>query len=223
MVVNLNDYKIIDFPSGKKKAYKAICNKCGHDKGYVSLYQAKKHPLCRQCSSLLKHEKADVHAISVVEGKRNRLLFKSSCALCKKDRGFVRKDRVHGKCRSCCQKGKKHSIHSRIKNSASHQGILVDNFVDFKTAETKKTRDLFNKSQLSYMCFKNSNFACDVCLVKGSKLNAHHLYSWHTHPELRFDLSNLVSLCIDCHRAFHKQYGHKNNTKQQFLSFKHVK
>lgn len=28
-----------------------------------------------------------------------------------------------------------------------------------------------------------------------------------------------VTLCEDCHKTFHKKYGYKNNTSQQFKEF----
>lgn len=68
--------------------------------------------------------------------------------------------------------------------------------------------------------FKRDKFTCVVCKDSSqSKLNAHHLNGYHWDIENRFNLLNGVTLCIHCHKAFHKEYGVKNNTKEQFEEF----
>ena len=42
-------------------------------------------------------------------------------------------------------------------------------------------------------------------IIKGGKLNAHHLKSWALFPELRFEISNGITLCVICHRKEHKK------------------
>lgn len=37
----------------------------------------------------------------------------------------------------------------------------------------------------------------------GGKLHAHHVKPWKTHPELRFDVSNGITLCPPCHENAH--------------------
>lgn len=68
--------------------------------------------------------------------------------------------------------------------------------------------------------FERDSFTCQHCRKVGGDLNAHHLNSWNTHKNQRFDLNNLVTLCIECHSSFHKVFGYGNNTAQQFEEFK---
>lgn len=68
--------------------------------------------------------------------------------------------------------------------------------------------------------FERDSFTCQHCRKVGGDLNAHHLNSWNTHKDQRFDLNNLVTLCIECHSSFHKVFGYGNNTTQQFEEFK---
>ena len=61
------------------------------------------------------------------------------------------------------------------------------------------------------------NYTCQICGKSPSgNLNAHHLNGWNAFPEQRFDLNNGVTLCTDCHKEFHSQYGYGDNTREQF-------
>jgi len=42
------------------------------------------------------------------------------------------------------------------------------------------------------------NFICQECGKKGNE--AHHKKSWRDFPELRFEISNGITLCLDCHK-----------------------
>jgi 5-methylcytosine-specific restriction endonuclease McrA len=44
---------------------------------------------------------------------------------------------------------------------------------------------------------------CQVCRVQGVELHAHHIKSYKEHPELRWDLSNGVTVCHSCHWDIH--------------------
>ena len=67
--------------------------------------------------------------------------------------------------------------------------------------------------------YERDNYTCRICNKRGYTLNAHHLDSWHSCKERRFDIENGVTLCKNCHRDFHKIYGSKNNTAEEFIEF----
>jgi hypothetical protein len=64
--------------------------------------------------------------------------------------------------------------------------------------------------------YKRDGYVCRRC-GSGKKalrgLHAHHLKDWARHPELRFDLDNVVTLCRPCHEWVHS----KSNLQQDFI------
>jgi hypothetical protein len=50
-----------------------------------------------------------------------------------------------------------------------------------------------------YAVFARDHFTCQLCMRKGEKINAHHIIRWADAPQLRFVVSNGITLCFDCH------------------------
>ncbi len=63
------------------------------------------------------------------------------------------------------------------------------------------------------------NYTCEITGEKGGKLSVHHLYNFSTHPELRFEKSNVIVIKKDLHKLFHIKYSPFNNTPEQFKEF----
>ena len=67
---------------------------------------------------------------------------------------------------------------------------------------------------------KRDNDTCVCCGKENlSPKYAHHLESYNTNENLRYDVDNGVTLCKECHFNFHKIYGVKNNTRKQFEEY----
>lgn len=71
--------------------------------------------------------------------------------------------------------------------------------------------------------YKRDNYTCQCCYKKSKNIEAHHLYSYHSHKSLRYVVTNGVTLCEACHKTFHSEFGYKNNTRKQFNKFKRSK
>ena len=83
---------------------------------------------------------------------------------------------------------------------------------------------MINRNYPEYIQWRNEvfirdSFTCQVCGKYGSTLNAHHIESFRDNTELRTALSNGITLCEECHKDFHHQYGYGNNTKAQLIEF----
>jgi len=69
---------------------------------------------------------------------------------------------------------------------------------------------------------ERDNFTCKRCKDdKGGNLVSHHILNYSTNKNLRFEISNGITLCENCHKLFHskKRYGQYNNTREQLKEF----
>ena len=67
---------------------------------------------------------------------------------------------------------------------------------------------------------KRDNYTCQLTGKIGGKLEVHHLNCYSDFKEGRTDMNNCITLSKEIHRLFHKIYGNKHNTKEQFEEFK---
>lgn len=47
--------------------------------------------------------------------------------------------------------------------------------------------------------YAKDDFTCQVCFARGGRIHAHHKKQWSLYPELRYDVSNGITLCASCH------------------------
>lgn len=48
--------------------------------------------------------------------------------------------------------------------------------------------------------FERDNYTCQKCFLVGVYIEPHHIKSWARYPGLRFELSNGLTLCKECHK-----------------------
>lgn len=51
------------------------------------------------------------------------------------------------------------------------------------------------------------------------RIQAHHLDGYNWAKDKRLEVDNGVTLCEDCHKTFHNEYGRGDNTKEQYNNF----
>lgn len=71
------------------------------------------------------------------------------------------------------------------------------------------------------LIYEADDYTCHCCGESGGTLNAHHLRGYAEYPELRTDVNNGVTLCYECHREFHRRYGTRGFTPEDFSEFIH--
>ena len=75
------------------------------------------------------------------------------------------------------------------------------------------------KKYCSVKCaFDRDDYTCILCGKRGGELNADHIESFSLRPDLRLDISNGRTLCVECHRST-DNYGVKAWRLAERLNF----
>lgn len=68
-----------------------------------------------------------------------------------------------------------------------------------ETSRAKRARNVFQFEDWRDSVFKRDNFTCLLCGNRGGYLEAHHVKRFTDSEELRYESSNGVTLCRECH------------------------
>ena len=84
------------------------------------------------------------------------------------------------------------------------------NSPSWKAELTNRDRELRVRRHITPECvvtrkavYARDNYTCQKCGRRCLDLHAHHICSWAEHPELRYSVDNVTTLCVKCHRALH--------------------
>ena len=119
---------------------------------------------------------------------------------------------------------KNHYCSYDCANKGHGENIKGENHPNYNPNITQEEREL-GRNYTEYRdwrkeVFERDNYTCQCCGDnKGHNLNAHHIYGYTEYKDLRTDVDNGVTLCEDCHKRYHKQYGIKNNNYKDFRTF----
>jgi hypothetical protein len=96
---------------------------------------------------------------------------------------------------------------------------------DLTDEERKKRKEIrfitdIKKNKWIKKVYNRDLYKCQKCgNNKSGSLTAHHIYSWTSHPKLRYVTPNGITFCLDCHIKFHKKYGYGNNNRKQLTEY----
>ena len=115
-------------------------------------------------------------------------------------------------CRRHTDEGCKNMALKKIGKPSWSKGLskLTDSRLDYNRPTTfknqgKSTKAMLFRKSIEYKLwrtkvFERDNYTCQVCNIKGGKLNADHIKPFCLFPELRLDVNNGRTLCETCHR-----------------------
>lgn len=199
--------------------YKFFCKECNKDRGYLPNKNAPE--LCKSCAGKISHSNmSDDTRDKMSKSKKGITTWNKGLTLSDEYKNKISKSKMGN---IPYNKGIEMPLEQKIKLSCTNRSINIEDFKDFSTPINRKERNQFSDSGLREQCFLNADYTCDITKEKGVELNAHHLESWHSNEELRYDINNLVCISKEMHDEFHKIYGRKNNTKEQYEEFKSSK
>jgi transposase-like protein len=99
------------------------------------------------------------------------------------------------------------TVSTRKKLRQANLGSKRWNWKGGITADRVRVRVSLDMKLAREACFKRDDYTCRDCGKRGGKLNAHHIWPFQSYPQLKFEVSNLLTLCKRCHDAFHIAAG----------------
>jgi len=103
-------------------------------------------------------------------------------------------------------------LNGKLANMQDGEGLVVTFAIDIVRTDGKvrggsgAERNMPEYIEWRDAVYRRDGYTCQECGAQ-SELNAHHIKSWARHPELRFDVSNGVTLCKTCHAKKHPHIG----------------
>ncbi len=124
--------------------------------------------------------------------------------------------------RSSGRVGKKHTLKARARMSQvirerALRGEQCHSYKDGKLAERRNQRFSQAYKRWRYDVFLRDHFTCQDCGdSRGGNLVAHHIKAFASYPDLRFEVSNGLTLCKSCHAKRHEK-GQDNGERHKDL------
>ena len=111
------------------------------------------------------------------------------------------------------------TIEWRRKISEAQKGKKGNNWKGGKEKINKIIHHSIDYKFWRESVFKRDDWICQKCKKKSNKLHPHHIKGFAYYSELRFLIKNGVTLCINCHKEFHRLYGEGKYHYEHFNSW----
>ena len=154
---------------------------------------------CFSCNRV-QVKKKRIYGVSLFKGKTHTAesrakMSRSRIGKQSKYKGVARTKEVRERISDSALKSpnlKRGQEHYAYKNGAKQRNLNVRRSVEYKQWRT--------------LVFERDKYTCQHCGDnRGGNLNAHHKKPFATHPELRLDVDNGITLCEPCHIVEHQK------------------
>ena len=95
----------------------------------------------------------------------------------------------------------KKSLSNARKNKEKFSGENHWNWRGGITSENMRIRNSFQYRDWRNFVFKRDDYNCQICDVRGGRLNAHHIEKFSEHDDKIFEKDNGITLCTDYHMS----------------------
>lgn len=164
--------------------------------------------VCLQCGSIFKRYPSQIREVnfcshqckanSVTGVKRSKIVCEKISKSHKK-RGKTDEEisrfKKHRWTRGNCNP---HSEETKQKISLANRKNKVEEFNGYIKSQDKLERLRFQR-EVQQSVLERDNYTCQMCGKRGCALQVDHIQSWAEYVELRFDINNCRTLCMDCH------------------------
>jgi 5-methylcytosine-specific restriction endonuclease McrA len=82
--------------------------------------------------------------------------------------------------------------------SIKYKGAGGSNWKGGITPHDKQQRRIFMQS-VRKSVFERDDYTCQLCGIRGGNLQVDHIQSWAEYIDLRFNMDNCRTLCMECH------------------------
>lgn len=121
--------------------------------------------------------------------------------------GIIRMLKRHGIPVRSTNKGRKFDpeMHRRHAEwlKGRYLGDKNPNWRGGKVDPNMRLRTNYLSKEWSKAVRERDGYKCQDCGKEGGRLHAHHIKSWKEYPDLRWEVSNGVTLCPRCHQKVH--------------------
>ena len=119
--------------------------------------------------------------------------------------GKKRKPEIIAKIRLSRQKNPyHHTKEAKERIGLAQRGSKNANWKGGITPESEKERKSIEYYEWRRNIFHRDRFTCRVCLSRGY-VQANHIYPFRSYKELRYDINNGITLCVECHKFVFKR------------------
>lgn len=221
LVIHIND-----LPKASNVKIEVRCPKCGKIRlAKYSHIAATGNSQCQVCSRVNNRtgqKFGRLTAIKVVGKTRNGDYIWE----CKCECGNIKNvtNGSIGKTIFSCGCLRKEVVSERRKNTPKEKHYKWNPNLTDEERDKGRNIDREKLNKWRSLVHKRDTYTCQVCKKKNhGKIQVHHLLSYRKYPQFRFDVSNGITLCIDCHKEFHHKFSYSNFTGEDFIKFRKEK